>query len=97
MPEADDHFLVRHTRADVCLGLIGRVVALLNLEGDFIGAAMFRASQGADWADEAGVDILSRAGDYARGEGGSVELVLGVEDERGMHRAHPGGRRGFAM
>ena len=32
------------------------------------------------------------AGNHAAGEGGGVELVLGVEDQRGMHRLDPGVR-----
>ena len=40
---------LRSTRAtDVGFGLIGRVVALLDLERDFVGAAVLRAAQRAD-------------------------------------------------
>ncbi len=37
------------------------------------------------------------AGDDARGEGRGVEFVLGVEDQRGVHRPHPARRRRLAV
>ena len=93
MAEADDHFLVRDARADVLLGLVRRVVALLDLERDFVGAAVLRAAQRADRAGDRRVHVGARAGDHARGERRRVELVLGVEDERRVHRMHPLARR----
>ena len=36
------------------------------------------------------------AGDHARGERRGVELVLGVQDQRGVHRPHPRRRRARA-
>ena len=49
----------------------------------------FGPLQRADGAGDGGVHVGAGAGDDARGEGGGVELVLGVEDERGVHGAHP--------
>ncbi len=46
--EADHHFLLLDTGADVGLGLVRVVVALLDLEGHFVGAAVLRAAQGTD-------------------------------------------------
>ena len=86
--------LLRDARADVGLGLRPAVVvALLDLEGHLVGAAVLRAAQRADRAGDAGVHVRAGAGDDPRGEGRGVELVLGVQDERGVHGAHPGGRR----
>ena len=46
----------------------------------------------------AGVEVGAGAGDDAGGEGGGVELVLGVEDERDVHGAGPTRRTGgFAV
>ncbi len=73
--------------ADVGLGLVGGVVALLDLEGDLVGAAVLRTAQGADGAGDGRVQVGAGAGDDAGGEGGGVELVLRVEDQRGVHRA----------
>ena len=87
--EADDHFLRLDAAADVGLGFVGRVVALLDVEGDLVGAAVLRPAQRADRAGDRGIDVRAGAGDHARREGRCVELVLGVQDQRGMHRAHP--------
>ena len=97
MAEADDDFLVGHALADVGLGFVRRVVALLDLQRHFVGAAVLRAAQRADGAGDAGIDVRARAGDHARRERGRVELVLGVEIERGVHGAHPARRRRPAM
>ena len=93
MAEADHDFLVGHAPADVRLGFVGRVVALLDFERHFVGAAVFRAAQRADGAGDAGIDVRAGAGDHARRERGGVELVLGVQIERGVHGAHPVRRR----
>ena len=74
---------------DVALGLVGRVVAADGVEGELVGAAVLRALERADGAGDGGVHVRAGAGDHARGEGRGVELVLGVEDERGVHGAHP--------
>ena len=49
----------------------------------------FGPLQRADGAGDRRVHVRARARDHARGEGRGVELVLGVEDERGVHGAHP--------
>ena len=89
MPEADDDFAVGHAAADVGLGLVGRGVARLNLERDFVGAAVLRALERADCAGDARVEIGAGSGDDAGGEGGCVELVLRVQDQRRLHGGGP--------
>src|SRR5690606_18580948 len=51
--EADHHLLAFDPRADVGLGVVWRVVALLDLERDFVGAAVLGATQRADRAGDA--------------------------------------------
>ena len=97
MAEADDDFLVRHAPADVRVGFLRRVVALLDLESDFVRSAVLGAAQGADRASDRRVHIGAGAGDYAPGEGRRVELMLGVENERRVHRTHPLPRRLLLM
>jgi hypothetical protein len=53
MAEADHDFLGLDAAADVGLGLVRVVVALLDLEGDLVGAAVLRAAQRADAAGDA--------------------------------------------
>ena len=74
-------------------GFLGRAIALLDLERDLVRAAVLRAAQRADAAGDAGVQIRARAGDDAGRERGRVELVLGVQHERRVHRADPRCRR----
>ena len=93
MAEADDDLLAREARADVGDGFLGRAIALLDLERDLVRAAVLRAAQRADAAGDAGVQIRARAGDDARRERRGVELVLGVQHERRVHRADPRSRR----
>lgn len=68
------------------LGRIG--VALLDLESDLVGAPVLRPAQRPDGPGDGGLEIRSGAGDGARREGGSVELVLRIEDQRGVHGLH---------
>ena len=89
--------LLGHAPADVGLGLVGRVVAFLDFQRHFVGAAVFGTAQRADGAGDARVDVRAGAGDHARGERGRVELVFGVEIERGVHGAHPARGRRTAM
>lgn len=88
MAEADHHFLGGDAAADVRfrLGRIG--VALLDLESDLVGAPVLRPAQRPDGPGDGGLEIRSGAGDGARREGGSVELVLRIEDQRGVHGLH---------
>ena len=48
---------------------------------------MLGAAERADGAGDGGVEVRSRAGDDPGGEGGGVELVFGVEDERAVKGA----------
>ncbi len=89
MSEADDDLAGLDTAADIGLGVVGGVVALLDLEGDLIGAAVFRAAEGADRAGDRGIEVRTRAGDDPGGEGGGVEFVLGVEDQGRVHGTNP--------
>mmetsp|Transcript_26303 Transcript_26303/g.62418 ORF Transcript_26303/g.62418 Transcript_26303/m.62418 type:complete len:241 (+) Transcript_26303:1497-2219(+) len=58
---------------------------------------MLGAAQRADGAGNGRVHVAARAGDDARGEGASVELMLGIEVERRVHGAHPALRRRRAV
>ena len=95
--EADHDLLARHPFAYVGLGLVRVGVALLDLEGRLVGAAVLGAAQCADGAGDAGIQVRTGTGDDPGGEGGGVELVLGIEDQRGVHRAHPVLGRRFAV
>ncbi|MNO94733.1 hypothetical protein D3C76_863600 [compost metagenome] len=90
MTEADDHLFLLDAGTDVGLRLVRIVVTLLDLEGHLVGAAVLGPAQGTDGACDAGEHVGAGAGDDAAGEGGGVELVLGIEDEGGVHGAHPG-------
>src|SRR3569833_2212805 len=90
MSEADDHFLALDACPDVTLGLVRGVVALLNLKGDLIGAAVLRAAQRANGSGDARMHIRAGARNDSRGKRRGIELVLGVQNQRGVHRADPG-------
>ena len=57
--------LVGDAPADVGLGFVGRVVALLDLERDLVRAAVLRAAQRADRAGDRRVHVGAGAGDHA--------------------------------
>ena len=97
MAKADHHFLLFDPRTDIGLGLIRSVVAFLHLKGHFVGTAMFRTTQRADTAGDAAVHIRAGTGDHPRGESRRIELVLGIQVERGVHGADPGFTRLLAM
>ena len=84
MTEARDLFLLRQLGADVLLGALGPGV-LAEIEQHFhhfgIRAAMQRALQRADGADDGGVNARERGGRHARRELGRIELVIRVQDE----------------
>ena len=86
-------FLARDALAGIGDGLLRRAIALLNLERDLVRAAVLRSAQRADAAGDAGVKVGAGAGDHTGSERRGVELVLGVQHERGVHRANPGVRR----
>ena len=80
---------LRSTRARMSASASSaRVVARDDVHRDFVGAAVLRAAQRADRAGDARIHVRTGAGDDARGEGRGVELVLGVQDQRRVHRAH---------
>ena len=87
--EADDDLFALDAFADVGLGFVRRGVALLDLESHFIGAAVLGAFESTNRASYCRVHVGASAGDDTRGEGRGVELVLGVEDERDVHRLDP--------
>src|SRR5579863_7411609 len=91
MPETDDDLFRFHAPADVGLRLVGARVALLDLERELVGAAMLRAAQRADAGGDRRVDVRAGTCNNATREGGGVELVLSVQNERRMHRPHPRG------
>src|SRR5205085_4482146 len=97
MAEADDDLLARHTRANVGFRFVRIPVALLDLVRDLVRAAVLRAAQGADAAGDRAIHVGAGARDNAAGEGAGIELVLGVQDERGVHRPYPGGLRLLAV
>src|SRR5690606_18618564 len=72
--EADDDLLARHSRADVLLRLVGVAVALLDLVGHLVRAAVLRPAQRADAAGDGRVHVRARAGDDPAGERARVEL-----------------------
>ena len=58
---------------------------------------MFSPTQSADRACYGRVEIGPGACDHARGKSGCVELMLGVQNQRSVHRPHPRWRRRLAM
>src|SRR5439155_22708120 len=62
--------------------LIGRRESFYQLHGCLIGAAVQRAAQRADGAGYSRIKVGYGRGDRPRGEGGGVEFVFGIENER---------------
>src|SRR5258706_806493 len=89
MAEADDHLLFGDAPRHIGLGFVGRVIAADGIERELVGAAVLRPLERADSAGDRGVQVGAGAGDDAAGESRGIEFVLGVEDQRGMHRAYP--------
>ena len=90
MAEANDDLLLGNALSDVFLGLCGGMVALLNFIGDFVRAAVLRSAQCADSASYRGIYVRSGAGDDTTGKGRGIELVLRIQNQRGVHGAFPG-------
>src|SRR5690625_5282126 len=86
MAETDDDFLARHPLADVRLGLVRGLVALLDLEGDLVGAAVLGPAQRADAAGDARMHVAAGARGHAAGEGAGGGIVPRVGDQGGMDR-----------
>ena len=97
MAEADDDFFVGDAAAYVGLGLIGSCVAGLNFERDFVGAAVLGTFERTNSAGDGRVHVGSRSGDDARCKRGSVELMLGVKNQRSLHGRGPQRAGCFAM
>ena len=81
MTETDHDFFAADTFADVGFGFVGIAVAFLNIVSYFVRAAVFRAFQRADCTGNAGVHIRACTGNHAGGEGRSVELVFGIQNQ----------------
>jgi hypothetical protein len=84
---------LRPTRSRISASASSAVVALLDLAGGLVGPAVLGPAQGADGTGDSRVEVRVGAGHHPGGEGGGVEFVLGVEDERGVHGPHPELRR----
>ena len=85
MAEPDNDFFAGDTFADVGFGFVGVAVAFLDVVGDFVCTAVFRAFKRADGAGDAGIHVRPRTGNHAGGEGGGVELVFGIQNQRNVH------------
>src|SRR5207245_401401 len=79
-----------HAAHDIRLRLVGIGISGQNLVGELVRAAVLRAAQSADAAADRAVQVRAGAGDDAAGEGAGVEFMLGVEEERSVHRARSG-------
>ena len=97
MTKADDHFFIFNTTTDISLGFIRVVIALLNIERDFISTAMFGAAQSTNRTGDCREHIGTCTGDDTARKSGCIELMLGVQNQRGMHCTHPQLRRRFTM
>jgi hypothetical protein len=82
--------------ANVLFGVLGVVVAALDLESDLVGATVSAATERPDGAADRRIEIGAGPGDRARGKGRGVELVLGVEHQRLVEAAGLQRRRGLA-
>src|ERR1019366_453691 len=92
--KSDYDLLVGNAVTNVGFGVIGRAVALLDLQRDFVGTAVLGSAERADGPRDGGIKIRTSAGNDTGGKRGRVELMLGVEDERLVEGADRcGGRR----
>ena len=89
MAEADDDLLLGDAFDDVGFSIVRVVVTPDGVEGELIGAAVLRTLERADCATDCRIHVGARAGDDACRKCGRVELVFGIEDQRGMHRPLP--------
>ena len=97
MTEADHHFLRFHATPDIGLRFVGRLVARLDIECSFVGAAMLRTTQRTDTAGDRRVHVRARASDHAAGERRCVEFMFCVKNQRRMHGVDPRLRRRNTM
>ena len=93
MAEAGDLLLALQLAAHEAVDALGRGV-LADLEQHLhhlgVGAAVQRPLQRADAGDDRRVDVGEGGGGDARGEGRGVQLVVGVQHQRDVHRPHRG-------
>ncbi len=87
MAKAHDQLFRRHHLQQTFFGFVRRGKLLDQLHGGFVGAAVQRAAQRADAAGDSGIKVRQRGRDGPRGKSGSVELMLGVENQRSIDGA----------
>ena len=97
MAETDHNFFAADAFADVGLGFVGVAVAFLDVVSHFIRAAVFGAFECADSAGDGGIHIGAGAGNHARGEGGGVEFMLCIKNQRNVHGFYMFGARALAV
>ena len=85
--EAHDDFLARQHPAHGGSGFFRGVELLDQRHRRLVRAAVQGPAQGADGAGDAGVHVRKGGSADPRSEGGGVELVLGVENQRHIHHA----------
>src|SRR5690606_19070153 len=78
-----------YAASNILLGLVGRGIAFLDLEGDLVGTAGLGPPQGTNGARNGRVDVRTCPRNGAGGEGRGVEFVLRVEIERRVHGPFP--------
>ena len=83
--EAHDQFLaLEHVEHALVGPTCRRIETLDQLHRRLVGAAVQRPAQGSDRAADGRVKVRQRRGDDPRGKGRGVELVFGVQDQRGV-------------
>ncbi len=83
MAESHHHLLGGELLVHPRFGPVGRADVREHLQHLLVGAAVQRALEGSDGGRDAGVHVGAGGDDRAGGEGGGIELMLGVEHERG--------------
>ena len=89
MAEPDHDLFPGQPFQDIRLGLIRVCIALLDFHGHLVGAAVLGAAQCADGAGNGRIHVRSRSGDDPAGEGRGVEFMFRIQDQGGVHGAHP--------
>src|SRR5665213_1567712 len=89
MAKADHHFLVLDAAPDIRFGFISTAIALLDFKRGLVRAAVLGSAQCTDRTGDSRIDIGTGAGYHTRRERGRVELMLGIEHERSVHRSYP--------
>src|SRR3974377_1713605 len=92
MPETRDLFFLREHDLYVFHSVgAGRVDGLQDAEDRLVGATMQGTLERPNRGGDGRVHVAESRGDHAGSEGGSVELVIGVQDESNVKRARGGG------